>query len=112
MRFALETGDLSTVGELLHIGWEQKKRFANGVTTPLVEECYALARKTGALGGKLTGAGGGGFLMLYCEPDKQAALTQALERRGLKRMGFSFSQCGARVLVHTSLSLSPAAVFA
>lgn len=105
MRRALEHGDLTAVGELLNVSWEQKKRFATGVSTPLVEECYVLARKNGAAGGKLTGAGGGGFLMLYCEPHAQSSVTSALESRGLKRMNFAFSQSGARVLMHASLNL-------
>lgn len=106
MRNALEEGDLPAVGELLHVSWEQKKRFATGVTTPLVEECYELALQNGAIGGKLTGAGGGGFLMLYCEPSSQAPVTTALESRGLKRMNFCFSHHGARVLMHASLNLN------
>ncbi len=111
-RAALEQGDLPAVGELLHVGWEQKKRFASGVTNPLIEECYALARRKGAVGGKLTGAGGGGFLMLYCELHDQPSVTSALESRGLKRMNFCFSSTGARVLMHASLSLVPEALTA
>jgi D-glycero-alpha-D-manno-heptose-7-phosphate kinase len=107
MKVALENGELARVGDLLGASWEHKKRFSPGVTNPLVDECYAVACAAGATGGKLTGAGGGGFLMLYCEPQEQPAVTCALEALGLKKMGFSFSQSGARVLMNASLSLFP-----
>lgn len=101
----LERGQIDRIGELMHQNWEQKKRFASGITNPIVDECYALARDNGALGGKLTGAGGGGFLMLYCEPAHQAGVTDALEERGLKRMNFRFEQNGATVLMNAALQL-------
>jgi D-glycero-alpha-D-manno-heptose-7-phosphate kinase len=104
----LEMGKLCEIGELLHASWQQKKLFASGVTKPFVDECYTLARKCGAIGGKLTGAGGGGFLMLFCEQQHQALLTEALERRGLKRMDFNFEQSGARVLTNNGVRLSRA----
>jgi D-glycero-alpha-D-manno-heptose-7-phosphate kinase len=104
----LETGKVSEIGELLHASWEQKKQFASGVTKPFVDECYALARKHGATGGKLTGAGGGGFLMLYCEPPHHASVSAALEGRGLKRMGFNFEHSGARVLTNNGVRLARA----
>ena len=101
MRACLETGELDAFGELLHRSWEQKKRLAPNITTPFIDRCYALARQQGALGGKITGAGGGGFLMLYCPPDHQAAVTAALEGEGLVRMNFRFDFQGARVLLNT-----------
>jgi D-glycero-alpha-D-manno-heptose-7-phosphate kinase len=101
----LETGRVTEIGELLHASWEQKKRFASGVTKPFIDESYALARQRGAIGGKLTGAGGGGFLMLFCDPDHHAAVTAALEGRGLKRMEFSFEHGGARVLTNNGVRL-------
>jgi D-glycero-alpha-D-manno-heptose-7-phosphate kinase len=101
----LEVGKLSEIGELLHDSWEQKKRFASGVTKPFVDESYALARQRGAIGGKLTGAGGGGFLMLFCEPHHHVSVTEALEGRGLKRMDFNFEQSGARVLINNGVRL-------
>jgi D-glycero-alpha-D-manno-heptose-7-phosphate kinase len=104
----LETGKLSEIGELLHASWEQKKRFASGITKPFVDECYALARSLGVIGGKLTGAGGGGFLMLFCEPQHHAKVTEALEDRGLQRMEFNFEHSGARVLTNNGVRLTRA----
>src|SRR5207302_6685241 len=63
----LERGDLRRFGEILAESWEQKKRLAAGISNPQIDELYELACRHGALGGKLAGAGGGGFLMLYCE---------------------------------------------
>jgi D-glycero-alpha-D-manno-heptose-7-phosphate kinase len=105
----LERGDLTAFGKLLDLNWQKKKRFAGGVTNAFVDQCYDLAMSMGALGGKLTGAGGGGFLMLYCEPPCQAAVTRALEAQGLKRMDFRFESEGARVLVNAGLRSPPSA---
>lgn len=101
----LERGEVDGIGELLHRNWVQKKRFASGVTNAAIDECYELARATGAIGGKITGAGGGGFLMLYCRPDYQSAVTDALEGKGLKRMDFHFEHGGAKVLMNAALQL-------
>jgi D-glycero-alpha-D-manno-heptose-7-phosphate kinase len=106
VRRAFERGDLDTFGEMLHANWEQKKRFAHGVSNPDIDEAYEVARRAGALGGKITGAGGGGFLMLYCEPDHQDKVTMALAARGLQRMDFRFERQGARVLMNAGLQLS------
>ncbi len=101
----LERGDLAQFGALLDRAWQNKKKFARGVSTPLIDECYDLALQNGARGGKVTGAGGGGFLMLYCEPPHQIAVTRALESKGLRRMDFRFETEGARVLVNAGLRL-------
>ncbi|MFC2030402.1 GHMP kinase [Chloroflexota bacterium] len=105
VRRALEQGDLHTFGELLHENWEQKKRFAPGISNAEIDGAYDLARSAGAVGGKITGAGGGGFLMLYCEPEHQQAVTGALQNQGLKRMDFRFESMGARVLMNAGLRL-------
>ncbi len=105
----LERGDLSRFGALLDAGWQHKKKFASGVSNALIDECYDLARQNGALGGKVTGAGGGGFLMIYAEPEFQPAVTQALEAKGLKRMDFRFDSEGARVLVNAGLRIPESA---
>lgn len=106
VRERLEDGDLDSFARLLHRSWERKKQLAQGISNPRIDESYQLALEAGALGGKITGAGGGGFLMLYCEPDRQAAVREALEPRGLHQMGFHFDQAGATVLVNT-LSRGP-----
>lgn len=103
MRACLEAGDLDRFGALLHEGWEHKKRFAAGVSNPQVDRLYELARSRGTLGGKLTGAGGGGFMMLYCADGTPEAVTTALEAEGLRRMGFVFESGGARVLLNAGL---------
>jgi D-glycero-alpha-D-manno-heptose-7-phosphate kinase len=105
LRDSLVRGDLDGFGQWLHAGWEQKKRFAAGVSNTAVDEAYALARAHGALGGKLTGAGGGGFMLLYCPPEHQAAVTQALAELGLRRMDFRFEEGGASVLLNAGLRL-------
>ncbi len=104
VRRALEGGDVRQLGTVLHRSWERKKRLAAGVTTPDIDLAYQTAIESGALGGKISGAGGGGFLLLYCEPDRQAAVTAALAKLGLVRLDFHFDQVGARVLVNNATS--------
>lgn len=101
----LERGDLASFGKMLDTAWQNKKKFAKGISNPLIDECYTLALGNGALGGKVTGAGGGGFLMIYCDAACQSQVTQALESKGLKRMDFRFETEGARVLVNAGLRL-------
>jgi D-glycero-alpha-D-manno-heptose-7-phosphate kinase len=105
VRQSFVSGDLRAFGELLHENWMQKKRFAPGVSNALIDQSYEAARSLGAVGGKITGAGGGGFLMLYCERPHQPAVTAALERLGLLRMDFRFDSTGARVLMNAGLRL-------
>ncbi|HEX7587052.1 MAG TPA: GHMP kinase [Anaerolineae bacterium] len=105
----LEHGDVSQFGKLLDAGWQQKKKFAGGISNPRIDACYEMALANGALGGKLAGAGGGGFLMIFCEPTRQPAVTSALESQGLKRMAFRFESEGARVLVNAGLRIPPSA---
>jgi D-glycero-alpha-D-manno-heptose-7-phosphate kinase len=109
LRDTLARGDLAGFGECLHAGWEQKKRFAAGVTNPEIDAAYETARAHGALGGKIAGAGGGGFMMIYCRDGTQAAVTEALRERGLRRMDFHFEEGGARVLLNAGLRLPPMA---
>lgn len=109
-RAAIEGGTPDYLGELLHENWERKKRLASGISNAFIDEMYSLARVNGATGGKITGAGGGGFLMLYCPEERQDAVTSALEARGLVRMDFHLDNGGARVLVNTGLPLDRATV--
>jgi D-glycero-alpha-D-manno-heptose-7-phosphate kinase len=106
VRDTLRRGDLIGYGELLHENWEQKKRFATGISNPFIDESYDLARRSGAVGGKVTGAGGGGFLLLCCQVETQDSVTRALEERGLKRMDFRFDRMGARVLMNAGLGMT------
>ena len=102
----LEQGDLDEFARLLDYSWQEKRRLAPGLSTGFIDECYDLALQKGAAGGKITGAGGGGFLLLYCEEQAQESVTRALEDRGLKRMNFRFDQQGATVVLNVA-SFSP-----
>jgi D-glycero-alpha-D-manno-heptose-7-phosphate kinase len=105
LRDTLQRGDVTGFGQILHAGWEHKKKFASGISNPEIDEAYETARAHGALGGKIAGAGGGGFMMVYCADGAQPAVTEALEARGLRRMDFRFEQGGARVLLNAGLRL-------
>lgn len=105
MRDTLQRGDLAGFGECLHAGWEQKKHFASGVSNPQIDTAYDAARASGAIGGKIAGAGGGGFMMLYCPDGTQSGVTQALEAHGLRRMDYRLEEGGACVLLNAGLRL-------
>jgi D-glycero-alpha-D-manno-heptose-7-phosphate kinase len=91
--------DLKHFGQLLHEGWENKKRVSSGISNRDLDRLYAIARNHGASGGKITGAGGGGFLLLFCEEEFQPAVRQAFAEEGIKEMRFGFDFQGCRVLV-------------
>jgi D-glycero-alpha-D-manno-heptose-7-phosphate kinase len=104
-RHYLMAGDLSALGHLFHRAWEYKRQFAPGVTNERIENWYALARQKGALGGKIAGAGGGGFLLLYCDDGAAGRVSAALEAEGLRCMDYRFENDGARVLFNAGLRL-------
>jgi D-glycero-alpha-D-manno-heptose-7-phosphate kinase len=106
MQACLEQGDLDEFARLLDYSWREKRRLAPGLSTGFIDECYDLALQQGAAAGKITGAGGGGFLLLYCEEQSQESVTLALEERGLKRMNFHFDHQGATVVLNVA-SFSP-----
>jgi D-glycero-alpha-D-manno-heptose-7-phosphate kinase len=95
LRDHLRRGRVHKVGEALHEGWMLKKELAGGISNPAIEEHYREALKAGAAGGKLLGAGGGGFLLFYCEPRHQDALRKALRLRELR---FTFNHEGTRLV--------------
>jgi D-glycero-alpha-D-manno-heptose-7-phosphate kinase len=101
MREALESGRLGEVGEILHQSWQRKKRLAAGVSNERLDRLYQVALDAGATGGKIAGAGGGGFLLLYCSPEKQEYVTRALRKFGLARLAFHLDDGGAQVLVNS-----------
>jgi D-glycero-alpha-D-manno-heptose-7-phosphate kinase len=102
MLAALEAGKLNDFADLLHQSWLQKRGVTRDVTNDAIDHAYDTARGQGALGGKITGAGGGGFLMLYCPEDKQDAVTRSLHALHLRRMDFCFDFEGAQVLLHNN----------
>lgn len=97
----LEKGHVDMVGELFHAHWEIKKRRSSEISNPMVDECYEIARNNGALGGKLIGAGGGGFLMFYCKNGEKHKVVEALQKTDLKWERFHFDLDGAKILVNT-----------
>ena len=102
IRQALLSGDLPRVGEILHESWQLKKRLSRSVSNPRIDEIYERARRRGALGGKMTGAGGGGFLLLYCEPEAREAVAQEMRILGLYQMDLHFDFGGAKVLLNST----------
>ncbi len=96
MRGMLCANGLDNFGELLHEGWMLKKTVAAGISNSRVDEWYELAKKYGAVGGKLLGAGGGGFLLLYAHPDNHAAIISALAE--LRHVPFRFEPQGSRII--------------
>ena len=98
-RDALESGDLRKFAELMATHWEHKKRRSPGMSSGPIDELYQLARANGALGGKLVGAGGGGFLMLYTE-DK-TRLRQAMRGAGLREVRLQFDFAGTTIVAHS-----------
>ena len=97
----LESGQTDMLGELLHAHWEIKKKRSRKMSNPFIDECYEVARKNGATGGKLVGAGGGGFLMFYCSNSHRLRLTEAMQKIGLRRDRFHFDFDGAKILTNT-----------
>lgn len=94
---------LREIGELLHESWRLKRELADDVTTPEIDDIYAAARDAGAVGGKLLGAGGGGFMVLFVEPDKQPAVSERLNR--LVRVGFGVDEVGSKIVVYEPAGL-------
>jgi len=98
MNSSLKQSDITLFGELLHKGWLAKKKFTKGVSNENVNKIYDIALENGALGGKLTGAGGGGHMLFYCEKSKHDRFIQKMEDIGLKHIRFKFNNDGPKVL--------------
>ncbi|MDI6721165.1 MAG: GHMP kinase [Candidatus Aenigmarchaeota archaeon] len=94
MRYALLRGDLMRFGELLHEGWIAKKKWSPLISSKYIDDIYDAARKSGAIGGKITGAGGGGFFLFFSEPNKEHVLSETLEKLGLRPVTFTFDWDG------------------
>lgn len=91
-------GDLNEFGRLLHEGWLLKRGLASSISTGTVDDAYAAAQKAGAIGGKLLGAGGGGFILLFVEPEKQESVRAALSELLEIPVGFDHEGCQVEVL--------------
>jgi D-glycero-alpha-D-manno-heptose-7-phosphate kinase len=98
-RRALERGDLDEFGALLDLHWQIKKGLSEKISSPRFDEVYETARRSGALGGKIMGAGGGGFFMFYSQ-NRKGRLIEALQRLGLSYTPFRFDFEGAKILVN------------
>lgn len=93
---SLTGNNLCVIGEMLDESWQIKRQLSNGISNTEIDVYYEKAKKAGALGGKILGAGGGGFLMLYCEEDRQDAVTSALG--GLKKVDVGFEPQGSKII--------------
>lgn len=94
MKEALLKGDLDHIGEILDFGWTNKKRMADEITNPLLDEIYETARKNGASGGKISGAGGGGFMIFYCPGETRSSVINALKKFGGESKRYDFTTFG------------------
>ncbi len=94
MKEALLKGNLREIGEILDYGWTHKKKVAKGVTMPIIDEIYETAKKAGATGGKISGAGGGGFMMFYCPGNTRYSVIEALKPFGGEFRRFNFTSLG------------------
>lgn len=100
VREALLCGDVDAIGPIMHKAWSTKKALSDGITNETIDRAYAAAMEAGALGGKIAGAGGGGFMLLICPPARQSEVERALQALGLIRADFHFDFAGARVLMN------------
>ncbi|MCM1100394.1 MAG: kinase [Clostridium sp.] len=100
-----KSGDLNEIGRLLDVTWRLKRQTGDKISTDSIDMLYERGLKAGALGGKLLGAGGGGFLLFYVEPDKQQRVRDAL--RDLMYVPFEFENGGTRVIHYTPESYEP-----
>jgi D-glycero-alpha-D-manno-heptose-7-phosphate kinase len=96
MRRALVLGDLKTFGGLLDAAWQSKRMMAEGITNARLDDVYAAARQAGALGGKVSGAGGGGFMFFLCDPERRFAVQEAISAHGAELVAMSFVDEGVR----------------
>jgi D-glycero-alpha-D-manno-heptose-7-phosphate kinase len=96
---SLEKGDLDNFGRLMHQHWEEKKRTSNKISSGKIDKYYTMALNSGALGGKIIGAGGGGFLMFYCNnDDSKKNLVKKFRSHGLEEVKFRFEPDGSKII--------------
>ena len=88
--------DLDGFGEILHAGWMEKKKLASGISNPQIDKWYSTAQEHGAIGGKVLGAGGGGFLLLFAHPESFPEIMRALPE--LKPVPFKLEPQGSKII--------------
>jgi D-glycero-alpha-D-manno-heptose-7-phosphate kinase len=93
-----ETAPLAVLGRLMHDSWQLKRDLADAVTTPEIDEIYSAAREAGAVGGKLLGAGGGGFMLFFVEPENQPKVRARLNT--LTHVDFDIDTSGSKIVVY------------
>ncbi|HLP49994.1 MAG TPA: hypothetical protein VK154_03870 [Chitinophagales bacterium] len=94
MKESLLKGDIDGIGKILHYGWEHKKAMAEGISNPQIEKIYNAALKAGATGGKISGAGGGGFMIFYAPYNAKFGVIEALNKLGGRVMRYNFTEHG------------------
>lgn len=90
MKEALLTGHLSKIGTILNESWQNKKQMAQGISTPFIDEIYEQAQAAGAIGGKISGAGGGGFMIFYADNNRRYELIKKLDQLGGRLVSYQF----------------------
>lgn len=97
LRTLLQDGEVRAIGPMLREAWELKKRLAGGITTPHIDDAYRAALKAGAVGGKILGAGGGGFLLLFCPPSRRPQVLRRVPG-GWREISFKFEPEGSKII--------------
>jgi D-glycero-alpha-D-manno-heptose-7-phosphate kinase len=105
VRHELENGNPGGVGEILHESWMLKRGLTSGISNEAIDDWYKAARGAGAVGGKILGAGGGGFLLLYVPLEHQEAVKRALA--GLRQIPFHFERDGSKIIFYNPTTLDP-----
>jgi len=95
----VEKGNITELGKMFDEHWQFKKKLAQGITTPEFDEIYNIAKQNGAVGGKISGAGGGGFFTFYCE-ERKSQLRSAMKKLGLRELRYDFDFEGTKVLAN------------
>jgi D-glycero-alpha-D-manno-heptose-7-phosphate kinase len=94
MKDAILKGELHKIGQALDFGWQNKKKMATGISNPLIEDIYNTAISNGATGGKISGAGGGGFMLFYCPNNTRYQVINALAKFGGRSRRYQFTKEG------------------
>ncbi len=94
MKEAILKGELHKIGDILDFGWRHKKQIVEGITNPIIDQIYETAKKAGATGGKISGAGGGGFMMFYCPGNTRYKVIEALKNFGGEFKRYQFTKYG------------------